>query len=132
MIIHLQSGAGTFGLSFEELVAQALDDLPPDIQALLDNVAVVVERRPSPALLRQLGMSPGHTLFGLYQGIPLTTRTTGYNLAAPDKITIFREPIEAHSRSEDEMRQMVRRVVLHELAHHFGIDDDHLRELGAY
>ncbi len=118
--------------SFEELVTQALQELPPDIQAMLDNVAIFVEEYPSPHLLRQMGIPPGHTLFGLYQGIPRTARTSGYNLVPPDRITIFRAPIEAASRSPEEIRATVKRVVLHELAHHFGIDDDRLRELGAY
>ena len=118
--------------SFEELVAEALAELPPEIQEWLDNVAVVVEDRPSLALLREMGVPPGQTLFGLYQGVPLTERTTGYNLVPPDKITIFREPIEAYSRSPDEVRELVKHVVVHELAHHFGIDDERLWELGAY
>jgi predicted Zn-dependent protease with MMP-like domain len=118
--------------SFEELVVEALAELPPEIREWLDNVAVVVEDRPSPALLREMGVPPGQTLFGLYQGIPLTERTTGYNLVAPDKITIFREPIEAYSRSPEEVRELVKHVVVHELAHHFGIDDERLWELGAY
>jgi len=118
--------------SFEELVAEALAELPPEIQEWLDNVAVVVEDRPSLALLREMGVPPGQTLFGLYQGVPLTERTTGYNLVPPDKITIFREPIEAYSRSPEEVRELVKHVVVHELAHHFGIDDERLWELGAY
>ena len=119
-------------LSFDELVAQALQELPPSIQAMLDNVAVTVEERPAPWLLREMGVPPGHTLFGLYQGVPRTARTLNYNLVPPDRITIFRAPIEAVSRSPEEVREMVKRVVVHELAHHFGIDDDRLRELGAY
>jgi predicted Zn-dependent protease with MMP-like domain len=120
------------GRSFELLVAEALDSLPSDIQEKLENVEVVVVWRPSPAQLRQVGLGPGHTLFGLYEGIPLTNRTSGYNMVLPDKITIFRQPIEAHCRTDEQVRQVVRRTVLHELAHHFGISDDRLRELGAY
>jgi len=118
--------------SFEALVAEALDGLPPDIQEKLENVEVVVEWRPSPAQLRHLGLRPGHTLFGLYEGIPLTRRTSGYNMVLPDKITIFRQPIEAHYRSKQQIMQAVQRTVLHELAHHFGISDERLRDLGAY
>ncbi len=118
--------------SFEELVAEALDSLPPDIQEKLENVEVVVEWRPSPAQMRRMGLGPGQTLFGLYEGVPLTERTSGYNLVLPDKITIFRQPIEAYCRTDEQVRQTVRRTVLHELAHHFGISDDRLRELGAY
>jgi predicted Zn-dependent protease with MMP-like domain len=118
--------------TFEALVAEALDRLPPDIQEKLENVEVVVEWRPSPALLRRLGLRPGDTLFGLYEGVPLTQRTSGYGLVLPDKITIFRQPIEAYSRSDEQVRRRIRHTVLHELAHHFGISDDRLRELGVY
>jgi predicted Zn-dependent protease with MMP-like domain len=118
--------------TFEELVAEALDSLPPDIQEKLENVEVVVEWRPSPAQMRRMGLGPGQTLFGLYEGVPLTERTSGYGLVLPDKITIFRQPIEAYCRSDEQVRRTVRRTVLHELAHHFGISDDRLRELGAY
>lgn len=117
---------------FETLVAEALDSLPPDIKKKLENVEVVVEWRPSPVQLRRLGLQPGHTLFGLYEGVPKTKRTSAYGMVLPDKITIFRQPIEARCRSEDQVRQIVRRTVLHELAHHFGISDDRLRELGVY
>jgi predicted Zn-dependent protease with MMP-like domain len=120
------------GKPFEALVVEALDSLPPDIQQMLNNVEVVVESRPSPAQLRRLGLGPRGTLFGLYEGVPLTNRTSGYNLVLPDKITIFRQPIEAYCRTDGQVRQVVRRTVLHELAHHFGISDERLRELGAY
>jgi len=118
--------------TFDVLVAEALDGLPPDIQAKLENVEVVIEWRPSPAQLRRLGLGPGRSLFGLYEGIPQTVRTSGYNMVLPDKITIYRQPIEAYCQSDEHVRQVVRRTVLHELAHHFGISDERLRELGAY
>lgn len=118
--------------TFEVLVAEALDGLPPDIQAKLENVEVVVEWRPSSAELRRLGLGPGRSLFGLYEGIPQTRRTSGYNMVLPDKITIFRQPIEAHCQSDEDVKRLVRRTVLHELAHHFGISDERLRDLGAY
>jgi len=118
--------------TFDVLVAEALDGLPPDIQAKLENVEVVVEWRPSPAQLRRLGLGPGRSLFGLYEGIPQTVRTSGYNMVLPDKITIYRQPIEAYCQSDEHVRQVVRRTVLHELAHHVGISDERLRELGAY
>ena len=130
--MRLFSPSRRAGRAFEALVAEALDSLPPDIQEKLSNVEVVVEWRPSPHQLRRLGLGPGQTLFGLYEGVPLTERTSHYGMVLPDKITIFRQPIEAHCRSEEEIRQMVRRTVLHELAHHFGIPDRRLRELGVY
>lgn len=118
--------------SFEQLVAEALDDLPEDIARHLDNVEVVVEWWPSPALLQSMGLGPGQILFGLYQGVPRTRRGVNYGLILPDKITIFQGPIQMTCRTEAEIRERVRRVVAHEIAHHFGIDDDRLREMGAY
>ena len=120
------------GKTFEELVAEALEGLPPDIQEKLENVEVVVEWRPTQGQLRRLGLRSNQTLFGLYEGIPLTQRTSHYGMVLPDKITIFRQPIEAHCQTDDHVRQIVRRTVLHELAHHFGISDERLRELGVY
>ena len=104
---------------FEELVADALDGLPEDLGRAMNNVAVTVEHRPGP---------PG--LLGLYQGVPLTSRTSGYAGVLPDRITIYRLAICAVCTSEDEVRRQVRRTVIHEIAHHFGIGDNRLRELG--
>jgi predicted Zn-dependent protease with MMP-like domain len=104
---------------FEEMVVDALDGLPEDLGRLMSNVAVTVEHRPGP---------PG--LLGLYEGIPLTSRTTWYAGVLPDRITIYRQAICAICRSEEEVADQVRRTVIHEVAHHFGIDDARLRELG--
>lgn len=104
---------------FEELVSDALDSLPPEFASRVENVAVVVEDG-----------TPESPLLGLYQGIPLTKRTIGYTGVAPDRITIFRLPILARSASEDAVERQVRRTVLHEVGHYFGIDDPRLRELG--
>jgi len=92
----------------------------------------VVEWWPHPELMRAMGLGPNQLLFGLYQGIPLTRRGHHYGLVLPDKITIFRGPIEMTSRSDAEIRARVRHTVIHEIAHHFGISDDRLREMGAY
>jgi predicted Zn-dependent protease with MMP-like domain len=104
---------------FEEMVATALDSLPAELGRLMSNVAVTVEHDPGP---------PG--LLGLYEGIPLTSRTTQYAGVLPDRITIYRQAICAICRTEDEVADEVRRTVIHEVAHHFGIDDDRLDELG--
>ena len=120
------------GRDFEALVAEALDSLPPDIQEKLENVQVVVDWRPSAAHLRSVGLRPGQSLFGLYEGVPQTQRTSSYGMILPDKITIFQQPIEALCRSDEQIKRQVRRTVLHELAHHFGISDNRLRELGVY
>ncbi len=106
--------------AFEELVAEALDSLPPELAELMDNVAVFVEDEPP----------PGENLLGLYQGVPLTERGGFYAMALPDRITIFRRPILWISANEDEVRDQVRITVVHEIAHHFGTDDDTLHDLG--
>ncbi|MBP9503084.1 MAG: metallopeptidase family protein [Candidatus Promineofilum sp.] len=122
---------------FDDLVGEALDDLPPFFRDRLDNVAILVEAWPSIRTLREMGLPPGETLLGLYTGIPLTERTQSYNMVPPDTITLFQGPIEraaAEWEGEflDNVREEVRHTVIHEIAHHFGIDDDRLVELGAY
>lgn len=105
---------------FEELVADALDSLPPELGAAMENVAVVVEDRAARG-----------SLFGLYQGVPLTRRgPSSYSGVMPDRITLYQETICAVSSSESEVVAQVRKTVIHEVAHHFGIDDPRLKELG--
>ena len=117
---------------FERLVVQALDDLPDFFKQKLQNVDVVVADWPTEAERRAVGLKPGQLLFGLYQGVPLTKRTSHYGLVLPDKITIYRLSIERVCHTPEQIIQRVQHVVKHELAHHFGISDDRLRELGAY
>jgi predicted Zn-dependent protease with MMP-like domain len=104
--------------------------LPPELLARVHNVDIVIERRPTARERRSAGIGPGHTLLGLYHGVPLTHRGEYYNLVAPDKISIYQEPIEDICATDDEVREQVRKTVLHELGHYFGIDDDRLHELG--
>jgi predicted Zn-dependent protease with MMP-like domain len=117
---------------FEELVLQALEGLPPDIRRLIDNVEIVVEREPTVEQLEAAGIDPDsdETLFGLYEGVPLTERGVDYGLVLPDRITIFQGPLEELCASREEIMHEVRTTVVHELAHHFGISDERLRELG--
>ena len=110
---------------FERLVLKALEGLPPSIQERLDNVDVVVGDWPSLEDLEQTDLSDPQELFGLYQGIPLTERDH-YDMVLPDKITIFRRPIEAACDTKAAVIEEVRVTVLHEVAHHFGIDDAEL------
>lgn len=117
-------------MRFRRLVREALRTIPPEIMARIENVDIVIERRPSASDLRAAGLGPNQTLLGLYHGIPLTARTSSYNLVPPDKISIYQEPIEAICRTNEEVRRQVRITVLHELAHYFGISDDRLHELG--
>ena len=104
---------------FEEMVAAALDSLPDELGQLMRNVAVTVEHGAGP---------PG--LLGLYEGVPLTSRTTGYAGVLPDRITIYQRAICAICTTEDEVVEQVRRTVIHEVGHHFGIGDERLDELG--
>jgi predicted Zn-dependent protease with MMP-like domain len=112
---------------FEELVADALDEVPEELAAEMENVAIVVEDWPS---RRQLDGRRG-TLLGLYEGVPLTARgPISYAGVMPDKITIFRGPLSARAHDEDDLAAQVRVTVLHEVGHYFGLDDARLRELG--
>jgi predicted Zn-dependent protease with MMP-like domain len=117
---------------FEELVAQAVELLPDDIGQKLDNVALMIEDYPTQQQLRLAGLPRGAVLFGLYEGVPLTGRTFGYNMVIPDRITIFRNPIVLACRTADQVRQTVAHTVFHEIAHHFGISDERLREIDRY
>lgn len=104
---------------FDDLVSAALDDIPPELARAMDNVAVFVEDEP-----------PEDGLLGLYEGVPLTERDSAYAGVLPDRITIYRQPIRAIAADAADIVQQVRITVVHELAHHFGIDDDRLEELG--
>jgi predicted Zn-dependent protease with MMP-like domain len=104
---------------FETLVSEALDSLPPELGRRMRNVAVIVEDG-----------TPTSGLFGLYEGVPLTERGDWYSAVLPDRITIYRRPICAVSGTEVEVVEQVRVTVIHEVAHHFGIDDARLAELG--
>ncbi len=104
--------------------------LPPELVRNVHNVDIVIERRPTARDRKLAGIGPRGLLLGLYHGIPLTKRGEFYNLVAPDKISIYQEPIEAICETDDEVREQVRKTVLHELGHYFGIDDDRLHELG--
>jgi predicted Zn-dependent protease with MMP-like domain len=117
---------------FEDLVAEAFNNLPPFFLEQLENVAVVVEDWPDPATLRLAGVASPYQLLGFYHGVPKTARTTDYGLVPPDRISIYRRPIEVRCRSVEELRTLVEHVLRHEIAHHFGISDHRLDEIGAY
>jgi predicted Zn-dependent protease with MMP-like domain len=104
---------------FEQMVGEALDGLPPELGRLMRNVAVTVDHD-----------TPPNGLLGLYQGVPLTERTSHYAGVLPDRITIYRQAICQLCADEDEVVEEVRRTVVHEVGHHFGIGDDRLHELG--
>lgn len=130
---RLRSQPGALTASrFRALVREAVEGLPPEFRDRLDNVDLIVRNRPTALELRTAGVGRGGTLLGLYQGIPLAERNSGYHAVLPDRIYLYRQPIEAVSGSEEEMVRQIRRTVLHELAHHFGISDERLHQIGAY
>jgi predicted Zn-dependent protease with MMP-like domain len=116
---------------FEQLVAEAVDSLPEEFSQRMENIAVVVEDMPTPAQLRQSGLAKNMTLLGLYEGVPLTHRTSSYGLVAPDKITIFQKVIEEVCKYKDDanVKDEIQKTVLHEIAHHFGIGDARLKQI---
>ncbi len=107
-------------MTFDEHVRRALDSVPPELAKALENVAVVVEDE----------NPEDPDLFGLYHGVPLPDRGSSYAGQLPDKISIYRGPITRMARTPERIREQVRRTVIHEIAHHFGIDDARLHELG--
>jgi predicted Zn-dependent protease with MMP-like domain len=117
---------------FEQLVAAAIEDLPEEFRERLENIDIVVADVPTRDQLSKSGVKRGDTLLGLYEGVPLTVRSAGYTFAMPDKITIFQKIVEAVCRNDSQIVAEIQRVVRHEVAHHFGIDDDRLEELGRY
>ncbi len=118
--------------AFAGLVDEAIGALPERFQEALENVEILVEDWPDLWTRQQARVHSRYALLGFYHGVPLTQRTTNYNLVAPDKISIYQKPIEAQCQTAEELHALVRRVVLHEIAHYFGISDDRLHELGAY
>ncbi len=115
---------------FDRLVMEALREIPEPFRSRLTDVAILSEEEPSTELVRSLGIEPPETLLGLYDGIPLTQRGDSYNLVPPDRIILFRRPIFAMAKTPKDVREQVRRTVLHEVAHFYGIGDEELRRMG--
>ncbi len=114
---------------FSQLVARAIEALPEEFLSRLENIDIVVEDQPDAAQISRMELGYSQTLLGLYEGVPLTKRNQFYGLIPPDKVTIFQRPIEARCRNDNEVVSEIRRVVRHEIAHHFGIDDARLDEI---
>jgi predicted Zn-dependent protease with MMP-like domain len=113
---------------FEELVREGIGAIPQKFLDELDNVDIVIEEDPTPEQLEKLRIRNNYVLFGLYEGIPKTRRTSGYGQVLPDKITIFKNPIEQAAKNEQEIKKIVKDTVWHEFAHHFGMDEDRVRK----
>ncbi len=114
---------------FELLVERALRKLPRDFKARIANVAVVVEDWADEATLAEMGIEPPDTLYGLYRGIDLTRRDAGYGNVLPDTIHIYQGPIEEDCADEEEMAELVRETVVHEIGHYFGLDDETMHRI---
>jgi predicted Zn-dependent protease with MMP-like domain len=114
---------------FNRLVEEALRDIPPRFRDAMKNVAVVVEDEPSLELLEDMDMEPDDTLFGLYQGIPLTERDSHYGNTLPDRISIYQRPIEDACADDEEIRQCVAETVIHEFGHYFGLSEEEIEEI---
>ena len=114
---------------FEELVERALRKLPRDFKEKIKNVAVVVEDWADDETLADVGIEPPDTLYGLYRGIDLTRRDSGYGNVLPDTVTIYQGPIEEDCDDEEEMAELVRETVVHEIGHYFGLDDETMHRI---
>lgn len=114
--------------SFERLVEAALDRLPAVFKEKMENIAVHIEDEPSPEILREMGIRSG-TLFGLYQGVPITERGWGYGNVLPDRIVIYQKPIEDAAAAGQGVEDIVLDTVIHEIGHYFGFDDAELRDM---
>jgi predicted Zn-dependent protease with MMP-like domain len=114
---------------FEETVVVALKRLPKFIKEKMENVDVVVEDRAPQDLVTEMGLHSPSELLGLYQGVPLDRRGFYYGNVLPDKITLFHVPIESICKTKEEVKEKVREVIIHEVGHYFGLDDERLREL---
>ncbi len=114
---------------FEQLINQSMDELPQEYIRGMKNVAVTFDDLPSPEQRQKQQLRQNQTLFGLYEGIPLTKRGSGYNLVLPDKITIFKGPISQASPDLIALKRQVKHTLWHEIAHHFGLDHDRIHEI---
>ena len=115
--------------TFEKLVERAIETLPGEFRDRMENVVIAVQDYADAALLAKARVKRREALLGLYEGVPLTKRSTRYGLVVPDRISIFQKPIESLCNNDDEIAAEVQKVVIHELAHHFGISDARLREI---
>jgi predicted Zn-dependent protease with MMP-like domain len=116
--------------AFEELITESIRELPDEFRSKLENIAIMVEDYPSQELRDQMELSPDDTLFGLYEGVPLTERGFFAQPLYPDRILIFQRAIEDECDSPEEIKEELKTTIVHEIAHFFGMDDDYLEELG--
>ncbi len=116
--------------AFDNLLNDAIRELPDEFRKKLNNVAIIVEDYPSEELMQRMGVPPEDTLFGLYEGVPLTERSFFAEPLYPDRILIFQRAIEDECDSPEEVKEELKITLVHEIAHFFGMDDDYLEDLG--
>ena len=114
---------------FEQLINESMEELPQDYISNMKNVAIVIADEPTSEQRVKLKLHCNQTLFGLYEGLPLTKRGMNYSGVLPDKITIFKYPILANTRTPAELKEQVKRTLWHEIAHHYGLDHDRIHKL---
>jgi predicted Zn-dependent protease with MMP-like domain len=114
---------------FDALVAEALAGIPRRFRDAMQNIAIAVEREPSPDLLREMDIEPPDTLFGLYQGTPLTERPWGHGNALPDRILLFQGPHERDAADEDDLVVSIGETLIHEIGHYFGLSEEEIEEI---
>ena len=115
--------------AFEALVSDALADIPPEFREAMSNLAIVVEDEPSAELLREMEIDPPDSLYGLYQGTPLTERAWDYGNTLPDRILIFQGPHERDASDEDDLVCSIAETLIHEIGHYFGLSEDEIEEI---
>ncbi|HET6622343.1 MAG TPA: metallopeptidase family protein [Candidatus Saccharimonadales bacterium] len=116
---------------FEAMISKALDELPEEYVKNLDNVAITYADQPTPEQRIKMKLKGGESLFGLYEGIPLTKRGAGYTFVLPDKITIFKHPMAEMTQTDDQLYGQVKHTLWHEVAHFYGLDHDRIHEIEA-
>jgi predicted Zn-dependent protease with MMP-like domain len=115
--------------AFERLVVEAIALIPKRFRREIRNLALIVEDEPSLALLDEMEIEPPDSLYGLYQGIPLTERTSSYGNTLPDRITLYQKPIEEDCEDEDEVRAVIGETLIHEVGHYFGLSEEEIEEI---
>ncbi len=113
---------------FRDMVEAGMADIPDRFLKKLDNVSIVIEDEPTPEQIKKLNLRSGWTLFGLYEGVPQISRGSNYGSVLPDKITIFQKPIEQAAKNSDDIKEIVKNTVWHEIAHHFGMNEKEVRQ----
>ena len=116
-------------VEFRQLVHEALESIPEEFRAAMQNIAIVIEQEPSLETLREVGIEPPDTLFGLYQGIPLTERQWSHGNHLPDKITLYQGPIEDESEDPDDLVVAIGETLIHEIGHYFGLSEEEIEEI---